>query len=37
MTRTLQELRREIEHDGWVEAGQGIDPWAFKYERSASV
>jgi hypothetical protein len=36
MTRSLQELRREIEHDGWVEAGRGTEPWAFTYERSQS-
>jgi hypothetical protein len=36
MTKSLQELRREIEHDGWVEAGRGAEPWAFNYEGSAS-
>ena len=36
MTKTLQDLRREIENDGWVEAGRGGEPWAFKYEGSAS-
>lgn len=36
MTRSLQDLRREIEHDGWVEAGRGSEPWAFRYERPAS-
>ena len=36
MTESLQDLRREIEHDGWVEAGRDTEPWAFKYERSAS-
>ena len=35
MTRSLQDLRREIERDGWVEAGRGTEPWAFKYERPA--
>jgi hypothetical protein len=32
-TKSLQDLRREIESDGWVEAGRGPDPWAFRYER----
>ena len=36
MTKSLQDLRREIENDGWVEAGRGTEPWAFKYERSRS-
>jgi hypothetical protein len=36
MTKSLQDLRREIENDGWVEAGRGTEPWAFKYEGSAS-
>ena len=36
MTKSLQDLRREIEHDGWVEAGRSAEPWAFKYEGSAS-
>ena len=36
MTKTLQDLRREIEHDGWIAAGRGAEPWAFKYEGSAS-
>ena len=36
MTKSLQDLRREIENDGWVEAGRGTEPWAFKYERSCS-
>jgi hypothetical protein len=36
MTRSLQDLRREIEHEGWVEAGRGTEPWAFRYERPAA-
>jgi hypothetical protein len=36
MTKGLQDLRREIENEGWLEAGQGPEPWAFKYERPAS-
>jgi hypothetical protein len=36
MTKSLQDLRREIENDGWVETGRGAEPWAFKYEHSAS-
>ena len=36
MTKSLQELRREIDNDGWVEAGRGTEPWAFRYERPAS-
>ena len=36
MTKNLRELRREIENEGWVEAGRGAEPWAFKYERPAS-
>ena len=31
-TKSLQDLRREIENDGWLEAGRGTEPWAFKYE-----
>jgi hypothetical protein len=34
MTKSLQDLCREIENDGWVKAGQGSEPWALKYERS---
>jgi hypothetical protein len=34
MTKSLQDLRREIENDGWVEAGRGTGPWAFRYEHS---
>jgi hypothetical protein len=36
MTKSLQDLRREIENDGWVEVGRDAEPWAFTYERSAS-
>ena len=36
MTYSLQDLRREIENDGWVEAGRGAEPWALKYERPPS-
>jgi hypothetical protein len=36
MTRSLQELRSEIERDGWVEVGRGDEPWTFTYERSGS-
>ena len=36
MRKSLQELRRAIEHDGWVEAGKGAEFWAFTSERSAS-
>ena len=36
MTKSLQDLRREIENDGWVEAGRGTDPWAFRYGHPAS-
>jgi hypothetical protein len=35
MTKGLQDLRREVENDGW-EAGRGTEPWAFKDERPAS-
>jgi hypothetical protein len=36
MTKSLQDLHREIENDGWVEAGRGAEPWALEYERPAS-
>jgi len=36
MTKSLQDLRRKVENNGWVEAGRGAEPWAFKYERPAS-
>jgi hypothetical protein len=36
MTKSLHDLRRDIENDGWVEVGRGTEPWALKYERSAS-
>ena len=36
MSESLQELRREIENDGWVETGRGDEPWTFRYERPAS-
>jgi hypothetical protein len=35
MTESLQDLRREIENDGWVETGRGTEPWAVIYELSA--
>ena len=35
-TKSLQDLRREIENDGWLEAGRGTEPGAFKYERPVS-
>jgi hypothetical protein len=34
MTKSLQDLRRDIENDGWVETGLGTELWAFRYERS---
>lgn len=36
MTKSLQDLRFEIESDGWVEVGRGAEPWTFKYERPDS-
>ena len=36
MTRSLQDLRREIENDGWVEAGRATEPWAFTHGRPTS-
>jgi hypothetical protein len=35
MTDSLEDLRREIAGDGWVEVGRGTEPWAFEYERTA--
>jgi hypothetical protein len=31
MRQALEELRAEIAHDGWVEAGQGDQPWQHQY------
>jgi len=36
MTGALQELRRDLEKDGWVEVGRGDQPWALRYERATS-
>ena len=33
MTRSLAELRREIEADGWVVTGHGYQPWDLRYQR----
>ena len=35
MTQSLQELRREVEDDGWVQVGRGIETWAYQYQRPA--
>jgi|SRR5450631_3765709 len=36
MTQSLERLRRDIEHDGWVQVGRGAQPWAFQYQRPAT-
>jgi hypothetical protein len=33
MTRSLRELRSDLERDGWVLAGRGEQPWELRYER----
>ena len=33
MTDSLTKLRREIEADGWVETGQGPEPYAYIFAR----
>ncbi len=33
MTRSLEELCREIQGDGWVQVGRGAEPWAYRYQR----
>ena len=35
-TDALEELRGDLEKDGWVEVGRGDQPWALRYERDAS-
>ena len=37
MTRSLAELRRDLERDGWVQLSQGNRPWEGKYERRADT
>ncbi len=34
--RRSQELRGDLEKDGWVEVGRGDEPWALRYERATS-
>ena len=36
MAKSLQDLRREIENDGWVAAGRGAEPWGVQVRRSRS-
>jgi hypothetical protein len=36
MAKSLEDLRSEIESDGWVEVGRGDEPWTFTYGRSGS-
>jgi hypothetical protein len=33
MSRSLTELRQELENDGWVQVGRGTEPWAYRYQR----
>ena len=33
MTASLEQLRRDVERDGWVEVGRGPQTWAFRYRR----
>jgi hypothetical protein len=33
MAESLKDLRREVEADGWVLAGEGAQPWELTYER----
>ena len=35
MTEAFDELRREVEDDGWVEVGRGAQPWSLRYQRPA--
>jgi hypothetical protein len=35
MEDALEELRRDLETDGWVLVGRGDEPWALRYERRA--
>ena len=34
MDESLEELRRTIQEDGWVEAGHGAQPWQDVYRRT---
>lgn len=34
MTRSLEELVRDIRHDGWTQAGRGSEPWSLIFERN---
>jgi hypothetical protein len=36
MTGALQELRGDLEKDGWVEVGRGDEAWALRYQRATS-
>jgi hypothetical protein len=36
MTGALQELRGDLEKDGWLEVGRGDEPWALRYQRATS-
>jgi hypothetical protein len=33
MRQALEELRRDLDRDGWVQVGRGEHPWALRYER----
>jgi hypothetical protein len=33
MRQALEELRRDLDRDGWVRVGRGEHPWALRYER----
>jgi hypothetical protein len=35
MTQSLDQLRRDLKDDGWVQVGRGAEPWAFQYQRPA--
>ena len=35
MNHSLQDLRQRLQHDGWVVAGKGEQPWAYRYVRPA--
>lgn len=35
MNRSLEEIRRDLTADGWIEVGRGTEPWAYTFERRA--
>ena len=37
MAESLAQVQRDIAADGWVQVGQGAEPWAFRYRRPSAT